>query len=62
MRAFLKDNLIVLIPQTAEETAEIHAWKAIHGDRVFWLKASQGSSVELHGLGPRREVARPSML
>jgi predicted NAD-dependent protein-ADP-ribosyltransferase YbiA (DUF1768 family) len=58
MRALLKDNLIVLIPQTEEETAEIGAWKATHGDRVFWLEDAPGTGVALHGLGPRAEACR----
>ena len=58
MRVLLKDNLIVLVPQTAEETAEIGAWKSIHGDHVFCLRDSQGASVELHDLGPRAEACR----
>ena len=58
MRVLLKDNLIVLVAETAEETAEIGAWKSIHGDHVFCLRDSQGSSVELHDLGPRAEACR----
>lgn len=58
MRVLLKDNLIVLVPDTAEETAQIEAWKAAHRDHVFCLKASPGSSVELHDLGSRPEACR----
>ena len=58
MRVLLKDNLIVLVAETAEETAEIGAWKSIHGDHVFCLRDSQGASVELHDLGTRAEACR----
>jgi predicted NAD-dependent protein-ADP-ribosyltransferase YbiA (DUF1768 family) len=58
MRVLLKDNLIVLVPQTAEETAEISAWTSIHEDHAFCLRASPGASAELHDLGPRAEACR----
>src|SRR5262245_33806925 len=58
MRVLLKDELIVLIPESDEENAEIGAWKSIHGDHAFWLRATSGSSTELHDLGPRAEACR----
>jgi predicted NAD-dependent protein-ADP-ribosyltransferase YbiA (DUF1768 family) len=58
MRVLLKDNLIVLVAETAEERAEIDAWTSIHGNHVFGLRASPGPSVELHDLGPRAEACR----
>jgi predicted NAD-dependent protein-ADP-ribosyltransferase YbiA (DUF1768 family) len=58
MRVLLKDNLIVLVPETAEETTEIGAWKSIREHHVFSLRTSQGNSVELHDLGPRAEACR----
>jgi hypothetical protein len=58
MRVLLKDDVLVLTPETAEEEAEITTWKSSRGDQVFCLRPSESSSVELHQLGPRVEACR----
>ena len=59
MRVLLKENLIVLVPDTAEETAEIGAWTAAHDDHVFCLRATSGTAAELHDL-PAVAFGRPA--
>jgi hypothetical protein len=54
----LKDDVLVLIPETAEEEAEITTWKSSRGDQVFCLRPSESPSVELHQLVPRVEACR----
>jgi predicted NAD-dependent protein-ADP-ribosyltransferase YbiA (DUF1768 family) len=58
IRVLLKDNVLVLVPETAAENAEIAAWKSSRGDHVFCLRSSEGSNVEFRQLGPRLEVCR----
>jgi predicted NAD-dependent protein-ADP-ribosyltransferase YbiA (DUF1768 family) len=58
MRILLKEHLIVLIPESTQEIAEISAWKAARADHVFCLRAAEGASAELHELGPRLEACR----
>jgi hypothetical protein len=56
MRVLLNDNILVLVPETAVENAEIAAWKSSRGEYVFCLCSSEGSNVEFQQLGPRLEV------
>jgi predicted NAD-dependent protein-ADP-ribosyltransferase YbiA (DUF1768 family) len=58
MRAILKDGLLVLVPENDREEAELAAWKAEHGDRVFWLRRSETAALELHDLGVRADACR----
>ena len=58
MRVLLREHVIVLIPQSKQETAEIREWMANRKDHVFCLRAAEGSSAELHQLGPRLEACR----
>jgi len=58
MRVLLKDSVLVLIPETTAEKAEIAAWKSSRGDYVFCLRSSESSNAELHQLGPRLEACR----
>ena len=58
MRVLLKDDLLVLIPETTGEKAEIAAWKLSRADHVFCLRSSESSNAELHQLGPRLEACR----
>jgi predicted NAD-dependent protein-ADP-ribosyltransferase YbiA (DUF1768 family) len=58
MRVLLKDKVIVLIPESTEDTDAIGAWKSGRGDHVFCLRTSESPSAELHELGPRLEICR----
>lgn len=60
MKVVLKEGLIVLIPQSNEDSSELVRWKAAHADHVLAVRADQPdvSSVELHDLGPRLEACR----
>jgi predicted NAD-dependent protein-ADP-ribosyltransferase YbiA (DUF1768 family) len=58
MRVLLKEDVLVLIPETSREEAEITTWKSSRGDQVFCLRASKNPSAELHQLGPRVEACR----
>jgi hypothetical protein len=35
MRALLKDHLIVLIPESADEKSDLDGWRAVHATHVF---------------------------
>jgi len=60
MKVVLKDGLIVLIPQSDEESSALVHWKSAHADHVLAVRADQSdvSAVELHDLGPRTEACR----
>jgi hypothetical protein len=58
MRVLLKQNVIVLIPESSDENLEIEAWKPNYGDHVFCLRATPERSMELHHIGERLEGCR----
>jgi predicted NAD-dependent protein-ADP-ribosyltransferase YbiA (DUF1768 family) len=58
MRAIFKDGLIVLVPQTADETEALVQWKLAHAGHVLWAPASDGTGLELRDLGSRAEACR----
>ena len=58
MRVLLKDDLIVLIPESAEETRELECWRAAHEAHVFCAGSLNRHALELHGLGERNEACR----
>lgn len=60
MKVVLKDALIVLIPQSDEDSSMLAAWKSAHLDHVLAVRADQPeiSAVELHDLGHRAEACR----
>lgn len=61
MKVILKGGLIVLIPETADETNDLGRWKAEHSDHALVVRPDRESgtqSLELHDLGPRLEACR----
>ena len=61
MRVLLKDKLIVLLAETAEESTDLARWKSDHGEHVFLVRADAGpkrDAVELRDLGGRLEACR----
>jgi hypothetical protein len=58
MRVLLKEDVMVLIPQSPTEDLEVENWKPRHGDHVFCLRGSLGRSMELHDLGERLQACR----
>jgi predicted NAD-dependent protein-ADP-ribosyltransferase YbiA (DUF1768 family) len=58
MRVLLKHELIVLIPESADETHELETWRVAHDTHVFCAGAMNGHALELHGLGKRVEACR----
>jgi predicted NAD-dependent protein-ADP-ribosyltransferase YbiA (DUF1768 family) len=55
VKVILKDNLLILAPQTAEEAAELAAWKEGKTDHVFSV-ALRGAGLALHDLGPKEHA------
>jgi len=60
MKVVLKDGLIVLIPQSEEDSSALAPWKSSHLDHVFAVRADEPeiSAVEMHDLGLRVEACR----
>jgi predicted NAD-dependent protein-ADP-ribosyltransferase YbiA (DUF1768 family) len=61
MKVMLKDELIVLIPESDEEAAELAEWKGYHEDHVLAVRPQPeqtAHSLELHDLGHRLEACR----
>lgn len=56
MQTILKDSVLVLVPQSADETAALAAWKSLHADAVLILGQGQGTGLTLSNVGPRAEV------
>jgi hypothetical protein len=53
----LKDRLLVVIPESADEAVAVDNWLSTHADHVFAVRTAS-SSLELHGLGMRAEACR----
>lgn len=58
MRVILKEGLIVLVPETAEESAAAASWKTRHAGQVFLFDALAGEGVRATSLGPKDEACR----
>jgi len=58
MKTLLQDNRLVLVPEGADETAALAAWRAAHDGFVFALTENAGSGATLAALGPRAEACR----
>jgi predicted NAD-dependent protein-ADP-ribosyltransferase YbiA (DUF1768 family) len=58
MRVLLKDDLIVLIPESETETQELEGWRITHDAHVFCADSLNRHALELHGLGKRVEACR----
>ena len=57
MRVLLKDDLIVLIPESEDETHELEGWRTAHEAHVFCADSLNRHAMELHGLESRALVA-----
>lgn len=61
MNVLLKDALIVLIPENAEEAQSLVRWKMAHGNHVLVARPDaeqSNAALELHDLGDRLEACR----
>ena len=58
MRVLLRDNLIVLIPESTDERCELDGWKATHETHVFCASSLNPQALELQGLGKRADACR----
>jgi predicted NAD-dependent protein-ADP-ribosyltransferase YbiA (DUF1768 family) len=58
MRAILKRQMIVLVPETDEEARELAQWKREHAGHVLHADGTDAPPLELRDLGERSEVCR----
>jgi predicted NAD-dependent protein-ADP-ribosyltransferase YbiA (DUF1768 family) len=58
MRTILKDGLLVLAPETAEEADQLAAWKLRHADHVLHVATAQEAALELCDLGEKAQACR----
>jgi predicted NAD-dependent protein-ADP-ribosyltransferase YbiA (DUF1768 family) len=61
MKVLLKQNLIVLVTESADEARELAAWQAAHVDHVLHARTGTddgGQSLALHSLGDRMNACR----
>ena len=58
MRVLLRDNLIVLVPESTDERCELDGWRATHETHVFCVGSLNPHALELHGLGKRADACR----
>jgi hypothetical protein len=58
MRTELKGELLILVPETADEVSAVAAWKEGREGHVLALLANRGKGAVVRFLGPREEVCR----
>jgi len=58
MKVVLKNQLIVLVPETETERTDLGAWKAEHADHVLAVRADSGDGLALGDLGRREDACR----
>jgi predicted NAD-dependent protein-ADP-ribosyltransferase YbiA (DUF1768 family) len=58
MKVLLKRGLLILVPETAEETTRLGEWKAAQADHVLHLQQLRGEGMALHDLGARSDACR----
>lgn len=58
MRAQLKANIVVLLPDTDDEGKALASWSSHHTDVAFVLKPNKERGATLRALGPRVEACR----
>ncbi len=60
VKVILKDDIVVMLPDTVDEAAELKAWKDAHEEHVLALRGQPGNAttLELKPLGPRLEACR----
>ena len=58
MKVIVKPELLVLVPESAEETTALGEWKAGRDGYVLGLVANAGAGATVRFLGPRADVCR----
>ncbi len=58
MKVVLKNQLIVLIPETGAEQIDLALWKEEHTDHVLAAHANSGEGLALDDLGRREDACR----
>jgi hypothetical protein len=58
MRALLKDDLLVLIPDPDDDRVATLRWMAAHADHAFVARPQGERGIVLRDLGPRVEACR----
>ena len=58
MKALLKSGVIVLLPETDDDTDVIAGWRAAASEHVFVLRTQERGGTVLHDLGLRAEACR----
>jgi predicted NAD-dependent protein-ADP-ribosyltransferase YbiA (DUF1768 family) len=58
MKALLKPDRLVLVPETEEERVALAAWGSAHEDHAFAMQPNAGTGATLAGLGPRPDACR----
>ena len=56
MKAILKSNLLILVPETEAERADMGTWKANREQHVLFVNANPGPGLSLVDLGPKAEA------
>ncbi len=57
MKVLLKQQTLILVPETEAERAELGERKAVRTSHVFYVLTHNGEGMALGDLGPREEVA-----
>lgn len=58
MKTVLKQDLLILVPETEEEEVELQVWKEEHAGHVLLLRSDAGQGLALRNLGPQDDVCR----
>lgn len=58
MKVIIKTGLLVVVPETAEETTALGEWKADRDGHVLGLVSNAGAGATVRFLGPRADVCR----
>jgi predicted NAD-dependent protein-ADP-ribosyltransferase YbiA (DUF1768 family) len=56
MKVLFKDKMLVLVPETEAEAADLAAWKAGRADHVLGIPDTTGRGLPLFDLGPRPDA------
>lgn len=58
MKTILKNDLLILVPETTAESEAVSAWKSGRDGHVLAILANSGAGASVRFLGPREEVCR----
>lgn len=58
MKTRMKSNVLVLIPESDEEAADLAAWKDEHAGFAFFMEGNRGRGASLASLGPQPDACR----